>query len=200
MRGALEEENLLYKAQFVCLSVRLYKSTVFHRFGLKLVWSIIGDSGRGRSGCWWIQSNHAAPSNLQKPEVPISQQLLNRFQPKLVCGCMYHVQVSFQKIATIEACSAELSCKNGSAHISETAILILTKLAVWMATLCGSIILKYQDDQGAQRRVMAFLWEVVGLGAKRLALRHAAPSQSAKHLGWKSAGSRRTTLNLAACG
>ena len=108
--------NLLYKAQFVCLSVCLsgwlYISTLLDRFGPKLAWSIFGGRDRERSGCRCIWLSFAAPSNPQKPEVPIYRQPLDRFQPKLVCGCTYYVQVSFKKIAMIKADSGEPSRQN----------------------------------------------------------------------------------------
>ena len=45
--------------------------------------------------------------------------------------------------------------KTGSAHISETAEAILTRVGVWVDTPCESIIVKNQDNRGAQRRVIA---------------------------------------------
>ena len=49
-------------------------------------------------------------------------------------------------------CMSSLAAKTESAHISATTGLISTKVGVWMDTPCARIILKIQDDRGAQRR------------------------------------------------
>ena len=57
---------------------------------------------------------------------------------------------------------------NSNALFSATAGPILTKVGVWMDTPCESIILKNQDNQGAQRRVIALKLGNVGPRCKVL--------------------------------
>ena len=59
-----------------------------------------------------------------------------------------------------------LAAKTESAHISETAGPILTKVALWVDTPCRSIIVNYQDDQGSQRRVIALRLKVLSLALR----------------------------------
>ena len=83
------------------------------------------------------------------------------------------------------------AAKTGSAHISKTVRLILTRLDMWADTPCRNIILKFQDDRGAQRWVIA-----LSLGS--VEPRHEAPGievRSAAHQGAKCLTLRSTAPN-----
>ena len=94
----------------VCVfSIPIHSSQpIWTKLGTKHPWG----QGRARSCCRCIRLNCAAAVEPEKMEVPISRQLLYRFGPKLVCGCMYYVQVSIFKVAMMEACSTEPCRKN----------------------------------------------------------------------------------------
>ena len=92
--------------------------------------------------------------------------VLDWFQPKLIwsilggrgrarsgCRCIW-----------LRCAAPSLATKYKSAYISATTQPILIKIGVWMHALCASIILKNQDNQGAQRRVTAPKLEMPNLG------------------------------------
>ena len=74
--------------------------------------------------------------------------------------------------------------RTGSVVFSATAKWISTKLSVWMDTLCTSIHLKSQVDQGPQHRVTGLSFPYRGLSVKR------SGCQSAKCLGKRCAALR----------